>query len=62
VISTEPSDTIQMRGWQVVLEGCYQLFVNSTLSSSCGQLIEKQLYIKMYHFLGNISYLNLDAD
>jgi len=38
VISTDPSETIQMRGGQVVLEGCYQLFINSSLNSFCGQL------------------------
>jgi hypothetical protein len=31
-----------MRGGQVVLEGCYQLFIDSTLDSSCGQLKEKK--------------------
>jgi hypothetical protein len=45
VISTDPSETNQMRGGQVVLEGCYQLFVNSTLNSSCGPL-KKKLYMK----------------
>jgi hypothetical protein len=44
VISTDPSETIRMRGGQVVLEGCYQLFINSTLNSFCGQLKEKHFY------------------
>jgi hypothetical protein len=46
VISTDPSESIHMRGGQVVLEGSYQLFVNSILNSSCGQLKEKQTYVK----------------
>jgi len=40
VINTDPSDTVRIRCRQVVLEGFYQLFINSTLNSSCGQLKE----------------------
>ena len=46
VICTDPSETISMRGRQVVLEGCYQLFINSSLNSFCGQL-KKIFYIKI---------------
>ena len=41
VINTGPSETVWMRGWQVVDKWSYQLFINSTLKSSCGQLKEK---------------------
>jgi len=44
VISTDPSETSNTRGGQVVLEGFYQLFINSSLNSSCGQLKEKHFY------------------
>ena len=44
VIGTVPSETIWMRGGQDVLEGCYQLFINSTLNSFCGQLKEKRFF------------------
>jgi len=44
VLSTDPSETINMRGGKVVLEGFYQLFINSSLNSSCGQLKEKHFY------------------
>jgi hypothetical protein len=46
VINTNPSETNQMRGGQVVREGSYQLFINSTLNSSCGSLKEKVFYVK----------------
>ena len=46
VISTDPSETIHIRGGQVVLEGRNQLFINSALNSSCGQLRGKQFYVK----------------
>jgi len=35
-----------MRGRQVVREGCYQLFIHSTLNSSFGSLKGKQFYVK----------------
>jgi len=41
VINTGPSETVWMRGWQVVDKWSYQLFINSTLRSSCGQLKKK---------------------
>jgi len=50
VISTDPSETINMRSGQVVLEGCYQLFINSSLNSFCGQLKDKQFYLKNASF------------
>jgi len=63
VISTDPSQAIHIRGGQVILEGRYQCFVNSTLDFSCSQLKGKTgLCEKMYHFLGNISNLRLNAD
>ena len=37
-----------MPGGQVVLEGCYQLFINSSLNSSCGQLKVKHIYVKKW--------------
>jgi len=46
VINTGPSETNHMRCRHVILEGCYQLFINSTLNSSCGSLKEKQIYVK----------------
>jgi hypothetical protein len=44
VISTDPSVTIQNCAGQVVHEGCYQIFIYSTLNSSCGQLKGKHCY------------------
>jgi hypothetical protein len=43
VINTDPSETLQMPGGQLFLEGFYQLFINSSLNSSCGQLKEKHI-------------------
>jgi hypothetical protein len=75
VISTDPSAAIHIRGGLVVFEGCYQLFINSTLKFSCGQLEEKK-YIKIHNPLGhkqiaimykaetvwNVSFLSWDAE
>ena len=44
VISTGPFVTIRICGGQVVQEGCYQLFINSSLNSSCGQLKRTHVY------------------
>ena len=51
VISTDPSEAVWNRCGQVVLEGCYQLFINNTLSSSCGQLKDKHFLRKCIIFL-----------
>jgi hypothetical protein len=48
VIRTDPSQTIHIRGGQVVLEWCNQRFLNNTLDFSCGQLKGKQVYVKKY--------------
>ena len=46
VISTDRSEALNLWVGQVVLEGFYQHFINSTLKSSCGQLKDKLFYLK----------------
>ena len=44
LFSTDPSETNQLRRGQVVFERFYKPFINSSLSSSCGQLKGKHFY------------------
>jgi hypothetical protein len=46
VIITDLSETLRMPSGQVFLEGCYQLLIDSSLDSSCGQLKDKYIYGK----------------
>ena len=59
VISTDPSVTILMRCGHVVLERCYQLFINNPLKFSRGQLKEKQFYWR--HVSVSLSVYKLPA-
>jgi hypothetical protein len=45
VIITDSSETVSSRDGQVVSEGCYQLFINSIINSSSGQLKEHQICV-----------------
>ena len=59
VISTDSPDTVWVRDGHVVLEGCYQLFINCTLNSSCGQLKESTFIEGMQNFLWGVKQFRL---